>query len=121
MIDFAPRFVHRMQARFRDFLNLANKKIGVRPFRLPQTMAHELEDMPWGPSVPQLIPTETELQLLHILRQELTYELGPQEIDDCDVLRFALQELQLKIRNSDREDLLLRLRFHLWDVNGNDA
>jgi len=116
MSNFLPSTVGRLQAKFHEFLRPANKRIGVPVFRLRESTASKLKDMPWCPRVPQL--TLGELQLLHILRQEISYELGSAEIDDCDVLIFALEELQLKLRKSSREDLFLRLRFHLWDVNG---
>jgi hypothetical protein len=116
MSSFLPSVVDRLQAKAREFLRPANKKIGIPVFRLRESTAWKLKDMPWCPRRPQLTPEE--LQLLHRLRQELSYELGSAEIDDCDVLLFALQELQLKISESSREDLFLKLRFHLWDVNG---
>ncbi len=116
MSNFLPSAVGRLQAKAREFLGPANKRIGIPVFRLRESTAWKLKDMPWCPCVPQLTPEE--LHLLHILRQELIYDLGSAEIDDCDVLLFALEELQLKIRKSSREDLFLRLRFHLWDVKG---
>ncbi len=112
-------FVHRVRAKFREFFHPAKKQIVVRKLRLRQCTAWPPKEMPWCPRVPQLTPGE--LHLLHILRQELSCELASEEIDDCDVLHLALRELQLKIRNTAREDLFLRLRFHLRDVNGNDA
>ena len=115
-------FVHRVRAKFREFFHPAKKQIVVRKLRncdCASARPGPPKEMPWCPRVPQLTPGE--LHLLHILRQELSCELASEEIDDCDVLHLALRELQLKIRNTAREDLFLRLRFHLRDLNGNDA
>jgi integrase len=65
MSSFLPSVVDRLQAKAREFLRPANRKIGIPVFRLRESTASKLKDMPWCPRVPQLTPEE--LQLLHML------------------------------------------------------
>ena len=82
---------------------------------LPLREASLLQCLPWEPGSIELRPNDR--QLLAGLWRELSYELAPEEaISECDVLKFALQELQLKLKDGNREDMLLRLEFHLRDV-----
>lgn len=69
------------------------------------------------PCVVELTPIE--LRSLNCLLREFQKELGPEEtLDSCDLVHFALQELQLKIR-AQSEDVLPRLIFHLWTSQTN--
>ncbi len=54
------------------------------------------------------------IRLIAELRHEIICSLAPQaNIEDRDVLLLALEELQLALRSAEREDKVLRLRFHL--------
>ena len=69
------------------------------------------------PCVAELTPIE--LRSLNCLLHEFQEELGPEEtLDSGDLVHFALQELQLKIRTQS-EDLVPRLMFHLLASQGN--
>lgn len=59
--------------------------------------------------------TAKDVHLLNSLRQQLSDELGSEEpITDQDILYLALEELQLALKSSRREDESLRLQFQLW-------
>jgi amino acid transporter len=64
-----------------------------------------------GPHAPHL--TGKEIDLLHGIWLELSKEVAPAELHHHDVVHFALEELQLEVRNSKREEILGRLREHL--------
>ena len=64
-----------------------------------------------GPHAPHLTPKE--IDLLHSIWLELSNELAPDEIHHHDVVHFALEELRDDIRNSQRHDVMDRLRRHL--------
>lgn len=116
MSDFAPQLIQRIQKRMCRLLGAANRKPASSLLRLREFP--DFERLPWDPALPAL--TIQALQLLDGLRQELNDELAWEGgISDCDVLRFALQELQSKCRNNVRQDLLLRLELHLWNARQN--
>ena len=64
-----------------------------------------------GPHAPHLTPKE--INLLHGIWLELSSEVAPDEIHHHDVVHFALEELQHDISNSQRHDVMDRLRRHL--------
>jgi hypothetical protein len=102
-----------MQATIRKRSHLANGRIliSIPPLRESSSSEH----LPWEPGCIDLTPNER--QVLVWLWRELTQELGPEEvISESDVLHFALQELQLKFRDSKRVDVLLRLGYYLSNV-----
>jgi hypothetical protein len=64
-----------------------------------------------GPHAPHL--TRKEIDLLHGIWLELSNEVAPVEIHHHDVVHFALEELQLEVNETKREEVLARLREHL--------
>ena len=67
-----------------------------------------------GPHTPRLTPKE--IDLLHSIWLELSGDLAPQEIHHHDVVHFALNELRQELSNSQREEVLRRLREHLREI-----
>lgn len=67
-----------------------------------------------GPHAPHL--TSREIDLLHSLWLELSCEVAPEELHHHDVVHFALDELGQEMRNSQREEILRRLRQHLQEI-----
>jgi hypothetical protein len=113
IINFVQELLRAMQGRIRKRRHLANGRTPISI--LPLRPASPAKLLPWEPDRIEL--TLDELQLLAWLSQELNQELESEEvISQSDVLHFALQELQLKLRSSDREEVLLRLGFLLWNV-----
>src|SRR5437016_4794968 len=67
-----------------------------------------------GPHTPRLTPKE--IDLLHGMWLDLSSDLAPQEIHHHDVVHFALNELRQELSNSQREEVLRRLREHLREI-----
>jgi len=67
-----------------------------------------------GPHAPHLTPKEVDL--LHGIWLELSNDVAPEEIHHHDVVHFALQELRQELSNSQREEVLRRLREHLQQI-----
>jgi amino acid transporter len=67
-----------------------------------------------GPHAPHL--TAKEVDLLHTIWLELSSDVAPEEIHHHDVVHFALEELRGELNNSQREDVLARLREHLKEI-----
>jgi amino acid transporter len=67
-----------------------------------------------GPHAPHLTPKE--IDLLHTIWLELSSDVAPEEIHHHDVVHFALEELRGELNNSQREDVLRRLREHLQQI-----
>jgi amino acid transporter len=67
-----------------------------------------------GPHAPHLTPKE--IDLLHGIWLELSNEVAPDEIHHHDVVHFALEELEHDINNSERREVVNRLRRHLHNV-----
>jgi hypothetical protein len=67
-----------------------------------------------GPHTPRLTPKE--IDLLHSIWLELSSDLAPQEIHHHDVVHFALNELRQELSNSQREEVLRRLREDLREI-----
>src|SRR5246500_3592638 len=67
-----------------------------------------------GPHAPHLTPKE--IDLLHGLWLELSSEVAPMEIHHHDVVHFALEELQQEMTNSQRREVLCRLKEHLEQI-----
>jgi hypothetical protein len=67
-----------------------------------------------GPHAPHLTPKEVDL--LHTIWLELSSDVAPEEIHHHDVVHFALEELRGELNNSQREDVLARLREHLKEI-----
>jgi amino acid transporter len=72
-----------------------------------------------GPHAPHL--TTKEIDLLHGIWLELSNEVAPEEIHHHDVVHFALEELQYKIGNSHRPEVLDRLKQHLQGIRNRRA
>jgi hypothetical protein len=53
---------------------------------------------------------------LHTIWLELSSDVAPEEIHHHDVVHFALEELRGELNNSQREDVLQRLREHLKEI-----
>lgn len=113
MTEFITDLFRRTVAGFHKRSHLGNGRTLISILRLRQSPL--FERLPWEPGRIELRPKDR--QLLASLWRELSHELAPEEaISGADVLNFALQELQLKLRDSNREDMFLRLEFHLRDV-----
>ena len=67
-----------------------------------------------GPHAPHLTPKE--IDLLHTIWLELSSDVAPEEIHHHDVVHFALEELRGELNNSQREEMLNRLRDHLKEI-----
>ena len=67
-----------------------------------------------GPHAPHLTPKETDL--LHSIWLELSSDVAPEEIHHHDIVHFALEELQQELSNTEREEVLRRLRRHLQEI-----
>jgi len=110
MNEFVAGLFRRMLARVRQGSHLANGRAMISI--LPLRRSPPSEPLPWEPATIELTPAER--QLIASLWRELNHELRPEEvISESDVLTFALEELQLKLRSDDRHDLVRRLDFHL--------
>jgi len=110
MSEFVPELLRLLHAAIRKSNHLANGRTPISILPLRQTAP--TERLPWEPGRIELTPDEH--QLLAWLWRELTQELGPEGvISKSDVLYFALEQLQLKLRHGNREDILLRLGYHL--------
>jgi amino acid transporter len=72
-----------------------------------------------GPHAPHLTPKEVDL--LHGIWLELSNDVAPEEIHHHDVVHFALQELRQELSNSQREEVLRRLREHLQQIKDRRA
>jgi amino acid transporter len=69
-----------------------------------------------GPHAPHLTPGE--VHLLHSIWLELSGDVAPEEIHHHDVVHFALEELRQDLSNTEREEVLRRLRQHLEEIKG---
>jgi amino acid transporter len=67
-----------------------------------------------GPHAPHLTPKE--IDLLHSLWLQISNEVAPEEIHHHDVVHFALEELREDLSNSQRQEVLHRLRHHLQEI-----
>jgi hypothetical protein len=68
-----------------------------------------------GPHAPRLTPKE--IDLLHSIWLELSNDVAPEEIHHHDIVHFALDELKQELSNTEREQVLRRLRRHLKAIN----
>jgi amino acid transporter len=69
-----------------------------------------------GPHAPHLTPSEVDL--LHSIWLELSSDVAPEEIHHHDVVHFALEELRQELSDTQREEVLRRLRQHLEEIKG---
>jgi len=67
-----------------------------------------------GPHAPHLTPKEVDL--LHGIWLELSNDVAPEEIHHHDVVHFALEELRKEISDSQRQEVVDRLREHLQEI-----
>ncbi len=67
-----------------------------------------------GPHAPHLTPKEVDL--LHGIWLELSNDVAPEEIHHHDVVHFALEELRKELSNSQRQEVVGRLRQHLQEI-----
>lgn len=67
-----------------------------------------------GPHAPRLTPKE--IDLLHGIWLELSTDVAPEEIHHHDVVHFALEELRDEMKDSERSDVVRRLREHLHEI-----
>ncbi len=67
-----------------------------------------------GPHAPHLTPKEVDL--LHGIWLELSNDVAPEEIHHHDVVHFALEELRKELSDSQRQEVVGRLREHLQEI-----
>ena len=67
-----------------------------------------------GPHAPHLTPKEVDL--LHGIWLELSNDVAPEEIHHHDVVHFALEELRKELSDSQRQEVVDRLREHLQEI-----
>jgi amino acid transporter len=67
-----------------------------------------------GPHAPRLTPKEVDL--LHNIWLELSNDVAPEEIHHHDVVHFALDELRQQLNDSQREEVIRRIRLHLQEI-----
>jgi amino acid transporter len=72
-----------------------------------------------GPHAPHLTPKEVDL--LHGIWLELSNDVAPEEIHHHDVVHFALEELRGELSNSQRQEVVERLRQHLKEIKDRRA
>ncbi|HYR43090.1 MAG TPA: hypothetical protein VER98_08705 [Terriglobia bacterium] len=72
-----------------------------------------------GPHAPHLTPKE--IDLLHGIWLELSNEVAPAELHHHDVVHFALEELQQAMTDSQRREVLRRLKQHLEQIKNRRA
>jgi amino acid transporter len=72
-----------------------------------------------GPHAPHLTPKE--IDLLHNLWLEFSNEVAPEELHHRDVVHFALEELMRDAHNSTREEVIGRLKEHLYGIRTHRA
>lgn len=65
-----------------------------------------------GPHAPHLTPNEVDL--LHRIWLELSDDLAPEELHHHDVVHFCMEELQASISDRRHDEVVRRLRDHLW-------
>jgi hypothetical protein len=117
MINLGAFVIKRIYARAQNLVPGAGEKTAILRLRLQNSGLLTPAERA-SRKIPDF--TAEDVQLMNCLRQELNDELGPEHtISDREVLFLALQELQLALRSSQREDKVLRLQFHLWDANRN--
>ena len=110
MSEFVPELLRLLQAAIRKRSDSADGRIPISI--LPLRQSRPSEHAPWEPCRVKLTPDER--QLLAWLWRELNQQLGLETaMSESDVLQFALEQLQSKLRGSNREDVLLRLEYHL--------
>lgn len=115
MSEFGADLFRRMQARVRARSHIANRQNATSI--LPLRPSSPSEPLPWELGTIELTPEER--QLLASLWRMLNLELaGEERISESDVLNFALEELQLKLSSENRQDVVLRLGFHLLNLRG---
>src|SRR5262245_38066030 len=67
-----------------------------------------------GPHAPHLTPKE--IDLLHGMWLQVSSEVAPDEIHHHDVVHFALEELAHDINNSERREVVNRLKRQLHKI-----
>ncbi len=72
-----------------------------------------------GPHAPHLTPKEVDL--LHGIWLELSNDVAPEEIHHHDVVHFALEELRKELSDSQRQEVVGRLRQHLQEIKDRRA
>ena len=72
-----------------------------------------------GPHAPHLTPKEVDL--LHGIWLELSNDVAPEEIHHHDVVHFALEELRKELSDSQRHEVVGRLRQHLQEIRDRRA
>jgi amino acid transporter len=72
-----------------------------------------------GPHAPHLTPKE--IDLLHNLWLEFSNDVAPEELHHRDVVHFALEELMRDAHNSKREEVIERLKEHLYGIGTHRA
>ncbi len=72
-----------------------------------------------GPHAPPLTPKE--INLLHGIWLALSSEVAPAEIHHHDVVHFALEELQQEMTDSERKEVICRLKQHLEGIKNRRA
>jgi amino acid transporter len=72
-----------------------------------------------GPHAPHLTPKE--IDLLHNLWLEFSNDVAPEELHHRDVVHFALEELMRDAHNSKREEVIERLKEHLYGIRTHRA
>ena len=72
-----------------------------------------------GPHAPHLTPKEVDL--LHGIWLELSNDVAPEEIHHHDVVHFALEELRKELADSQRQQVVDRLRQHLQEIKDRRA
>lgn len=106
MIESGASTVKRIYAKAQKLLHAADKSCD---FDFKKTSVST------GAAPAQIDFSAADIHLLNSLRQQLSEELDSEEpITDQDILYLALEELQLALRSSRREDEVLRLQFQLW-------
>jgi hypothetical protein len=67
-----------------------------------------------GPHAPRLTPKEVDL--LHRIWLDLSDKLPGQEVHHHDIVHFALDEVEREIAAGQEQDVIIRLKEHLLDI-----
>ena len=69
-----------------------------------------------GPHAPHL--TAKEIDLLHSIWLDVSNQLAPEEVHHHDIVHLALEELQVDLTRTKRDEIMRALRTHLHAIRG---
>ena len=98
----------------RDWVFPSTRLNGKQPRVANMLVEDHLRPAAVKAGTPHLTPKQ--IDLLHTIWLELSNDVAPEEIHHHDVIHFALEELRKQLSDSQREDVLRKLRQHLQEI-----